>query len=68
MVLNQHLSIGNKPAIMELGNEGVTIVKKDADLNLVTAKCAREAFLFSGQIYISNEKILIHQDLYEDFR
>lgn len=53
---------------MELGKEGVGIVRENADLNLATAKCAREAFLFSGQIYVSNEKILIHQDVYEDFR
>lgn len=38
-----------KHAIMELGKEGVAIVRKDADLNLATAKCAREAFLFSGR-------------------
>jgi acyl-CoA reductase-like NAD-dependent aldehyde dehydrogenase len=53
---------------MELRGKGVAIVWKDADLDLVAAECARRAFLFSGQICISTERILIQRDVYEDFR
>ncbi|KAF4950874.1 hypothetical protein FSARC_13074 [Fusarium sarcochroum] len=57
-----------KPAVMELGGKGVAIVWNDADLDLAAAECAKGAFLFSGQICMSTEKILIHQDVSEAFK
>jgi acyl-CoA reductase-like NAD-dependent aldehyde dehydrogenase len=57
-----------KPAVMELGGKGVAIVWNDADLDLAAAECAKGAFLFSGQICMSTEKILIHRDVSESFR
>jgi acyl-CoA reductase-like NAD-dependent aldehyde dehydrogenase len=46
---------------MELGGKASAIVCQDADLDLAATQCALGAFLFSGQICMSTERILVHE-------
>lgn len=60
----QHL----KPTLMELGGKAPAIVCEDADLNLAALHCALGAFMYSGQICMSTERILVHKDIVSEFR
>ncbi|KXJ88142.1 aldehyde dehydrogenase [Microdochium bolleyi] len=56
-----------KPVLMELGGKANAIVLKDADLENAAMQCAMGAFLNAGQICMSTERILVHEDLVESF-
>ena len=60
-------TIGLRKATMELGSNSVTIVHQDADLAQATSLCSRMPFVNAGQICISIQRLLIHQDIYEQF-
>jgi acyl-CoA reductase-like NAD-dependent aldehyde dehydrogenase len=49
-----------KPVVLELGGKAPAIVWEDADLQIAASQCALGAFLNSGQICMSTEKILVH--------
>ncbi|KAJ7457337.1 Aldehyde/histidinol dehydrogenase [Mycena latifolia] len=57
-----------KPCLLELGGKAAAIVLDDADLELAAAQCARGAFMHSGQICMSTERILVHRAVLEQFR
>lgn len=57
-----------KPVLMELGGKAPAIVLKDANLEKAAQGCAVGAFLHSGQICMSTERILVHSSIAEDFR
>jgi acyl-CoA reductase-like NAD-dependent aldehyde dehydrogenase len=52
----------------ELGNATPVIVEPDADVSLAAAKCAANAFSYAGQSCISVQRVLVHEDVYEEFR
>ena len=56
-----------KPVLLELGGKCPAIVWKDARLQLAAEECAKGAFLHSGQICMSTERILVHDDVIKDF-
>ncbi|KKK15725.1 hypothetical protein P175DRAFT_0429916 [Aspergillus ochraceoroseus IBT 24754] len=56
-----------KPVLLELGGKSSAIVCKDADLQKAAQQCVRGAFLHSGQICMSTERILVHKDIAERF-
>ncbi|KAK0384830.1 hypothetical protein NLU13_7308 [Sarocladium strictum] len=56
-----------KPVVMELGGKASAVVCEDADLDLAAAQCALGAFLFSGQICMSTERVLVHASVGEAF-
>lgn len=56
-----------KPVVMELGGKASAIVCEDADLDLAAAQCALGAFLFSGQICMSTERVLVHESVSKAF-
>ena len=57
-----------KPTLMELGGKAPAIVCEDADLNLAALNCTLGAFLYSGQICMSTERILVHKNVVGDFK
>lgn len=57
-----------KPVLMELGGKASAIVLKDANLQRAAEGCAVGAFLHSGQICMSTERILVHSSIAEKFR
>ncbi|EAQ92770.1 hypothetical protein CHGG_01005 [Chaetomium globosum CBS 148.51] len=50
-----------KPVLLELGGKAPAIVWEDADLDNAAVQCALGAFLNSGQICMSTERILVHK-------
>ncbi|KAI0198376.1 Aldehyde/histidinol dehydrogenase [Astrocystis sublimbata] len=52
----QHL----KPVVLELGGKAPAIVWEDANLDLAAECCARGAFVASGQVCMSTERIIVH--------
>lgn len=56
-----------KPVLLELGGKAPAIVWEDADLGLAAQQCALGAFLNSGQICMSTERILVHKNIREKF-
>ncbi|KAK8016311.1 aldehyde dehydrogenase family protein [Apiospora rasikravindrae] len=60
----QHL----KPVVLELGGKAPAIVWEDANLDLAAEQCALGAFLFSGQICMSTERILVHKKVSAEFQ
>ncbi|KAF2458158.1 salicylaldehyde dehydrogenase [Lineolata rhizophorae] len=57
-----------KPVLMELGGKASAIVLDDADLSTAGFQCALGAFLHSGQICMSTERILVHKKVLNEFR
>ncbi|KAH4936487.1 hypothetical protein HBI39_113050 [Parastagonospora nodorum] len=56
-----------KPVLMELGGKASAIVLDDAELKNAATQCALGAFLHSGQICMSSERILVHKDIKSKF-
>ena len=59
---------GKKPVVLELGGNAAVIVDSDADLADTVERIIFGAFYQSGQSCIGVQRILIHSDVYEDFR
>ncbi|RDA82952.1 hypothetical protein CP532_0864 [Ophiocordyceps camponoti-leonardi (nom. inval.)] len=57
-----------KPVLLELGGKASAIVMQDADLEQAAVHCVKGAFLNSGQICMSTERILVHRSIADDFR
>ncbi|KAI1355454.1 Aldehyde/histidinol dehydrogenase [Xylaria sp. FL0043] len=60
----QHL----KPIVLELGGKAPAIVWEDANLDLAAECCTLGAFLNSGQICMSTERIIVHRKVSEAFQ
>ncbi len=56
-----------KKCCLELGGKDNLIVRSDADLDRAVAAASFGAFFHQGQICMSVERILVHQDLYAPF-
>ncbi|KAL2154391.1 hypothetical protein VTH82DRAFT_3067 [Thermothelomyces myriococcoides] len=56
-----------KPVLLELGGKAPAIVWEDADLDKAAVQCALGAFLNSGQICMSTERILVHKKVRAEF-
>lgn len=56
-----------KPVLMELGGKAPAIVLQDADLPKAARGCALGAFIHSGQVCMSTERIIVHESIAEDF-
>ncbi|KAE9992163.1 hypothetical protein EG327_009896 [Venturia inaequalis] len=57
-----------KPCLMELGGKASAIVCADAELSKAGMQCALGAFLHSGQVCMSTERILVHSSIISEFR
>ena len=60
-------SAGIKKVSLELGGNAATYVSKTADLDLAAARCALGAFVNSGQVCISLQRIYVNADIYDEF-
>jgi len=59
---------GRKKVILELGGNAACIVDRDADLDLAAARLTIGAFYHAGQVCIATKRLLVHRDIYQDFR
>ncbi|KAF2418002.1 salicylaldehyde dehydrogenase [Tothia fuscella] len=57
-----------KPVLLELGGKASSIVCADADIGKAAKECTLGAFLHSGQICMSTERILVHASILKPFR
>ena len=60
-------SAGIKKVSLELGGNAATFIDESADLDLAAARCAFGAFINSGQVCISLQRIYVHEAVYEEF-
>ena len=60
-------SAGIKKVSLELGGNAATFVEKSADLAHAAARCAFGAFVNSGQVCISLQRIYVDAAIYDDF-
>ena len=60
-------SAGIKKVALELGGNAATFIDKTADLKNAANRCAFGAFINSGQVCISLQRIYVHEDIYDDF-
>jgi acyl-CoA reductase-like NAD-dependent aldehyde dehydrogenase len=58
---------GIKKVALELGGNAATYIDKSADIVLAANKCALGAFINSGQVCISLQRIYVQQEIYEIF-
>jgi acyl-CoA reductase-like NAD-dependent aldehyde dehydrogenase len=56
-----------KPVVLELGGKAPLIVFEDADLDEAAAAAAFGAFMNSGQICMSTERLIVHEAVAADF-
>ncbi|KAK4145529.1 aldehyde dehydrogenase domain-containing protein [Dichotomopilus funicola] len=56
-----------KPVLLELGGKAPAIVWEDADLDNAATHVATGAFLNSGQICMSTERVLVHKSVHAEF-
>ena len=56
-----------KKCCIELGGKDALIVCDDADMERATSSASFGSFMHQGQICMSVEKLLVHQDIYEPF-
>jgi len=66
-IIGQLASKHLKPVLMELGGKCPAIVLKDADLQQAASLCAQGAFLHHGQICMSTDRIIVVQEVAEEF-
>ena len=58
---------GIKKVSLELGGNAATFIDKSADLTLAAERCALGAFVNSGQVCISLQRIYVDGDIYDAF-
>lgn len=56
-----------KPVLLELGGKAPAIILNDADIPLAARACAMGAFLHSGQICMSTERLLVEKGISAKF-
>jgi acyl-CoA reductase-like NAD-dependent aldehyde dehydrogenase len=58
---------GIKKVSLELGGNAATFIDKDADIDLAAQRCAIGAFVNSGQVCISLQRIYVDAAVYDTF-
>jgi len=58
---------GIKKISLELGGNAATYIDKSADLDLAAQRCALGAFVNSGQVCISLQRIYVNAEIYDEF-
>lgn len=64
-IITRHAGI--KKVSLELGGNAATFVDVSADLDLAASRCALGAFVNSGQVCISLQRIYVHAKVYDAF-
>lgn len=60
--------VGKKKVALELGGNASVIIDEDANLEQAAKLTAIGAFLYSGQICISTQRIFVHKNVFESFK
>jgi acyl-CoA reductase-like NAD-dependent aldehyde dehydrogenase len=60
-------SAGIKKISLELGGNAATYIDESADLDLASQRCALGAFVNSGQVCISLQRIYVNAKVYDEF-
>jgi acyl-CoA reductase-like NAD-dependent aldehyde dehydrogenase len=60
-------SAGIKKVSLELGGNAATYIDKSADLKVAAKRCAFGAFINSGQVCISLQRIYVNEEVYDEF-
>jgi len=60
-------SAGIKKISLELGGNAATFIDTSADLDVAANRCALGAFVNSGQVCISLQRIYVHEGIYDAF-
>ena len=58
---------GIKKLALELGGNAATYIDKSADIKTAASKCALGAFINSGQVCISLQRIYVNEEVYDSF-
>jgi acyl-CoA reductase-like NAD-dependent aldehyde dehydrogenase len=58
---------GIKKVSLELGGNAATFIDSSADLEYAASRCAFGAFVNSGQVCISLQRIYVHASVYDEF-
>ncbi|MRI58228.1 MAG: aldehyde dehydrogenase, partial [Epsilonproteobacteria bacterium] len=58
---------GIKKISLELGGNAATFIDESADIKEAAGRCAVGAFINSGQVCISLQRIYVHEKVYEEF-
>ena len=59
---------GKKKVVLELGGNAAVVVDADADLTDAVARIVFGAFYQSGQSCIGVQRVIVHADIYREFR
>ncbi len=59
---------GKKPVVLELGGNAACVVDEDADIGDAIERMIVGAYYQSGQSCISVQRILVHRNIYEEFK
>jgi acyl-CoA reductase-like NAD-dependent aldehyde dehydrogenase len=59
-------TVGLRKTLLELGNNSPNIVHRDADLDHAVAAIVKSAFAYAGQLCISAQRILVHEDVHDE--
>ncbi|MBT3272556.1 MAG: aldehyde dehydrogenase family protein, partial [Spirochaetales bacterium] len=58
---------GVKKISLELGSSCPMVILPDADMNQVAAATATGGFINAGQVCISLQRVIIHEDIYDEY-
>ncbi|MFI5255079.1 MAG: aldehyde dehydrogenase family protein [Candidatus Limnocylindrales bacterium] len=58
---------GKKKVLLELGGNAGAIIDRTADLDRAAARCTTGAFKFAGQLCVSIQRLIVHEDVVEAF-
>lgn len=60
-------TVGLRKTLLELGNNSANIVHADADLGMAARSLAKSLSVYAGQVCISAQRILVHEDVFDAF-
>ncbi len=58
---------GKKKVVLELGGNAGVIVARTANIEKAVDRCLMGGFAYSGQVCIHVQRIVVHQNLFDDF-
>jgi len=58
---------GSKKVVLELGGNAGVIVEPDTEISLAAKKITFGAFVYSGQVCISIQRVYVHTSIYDEF-
>lgn len=56
-----------RPHLLELGGDGPFIILADADIDAAVEGAMNGCFYYTGQVCTSAERLLVHEDVYDEF-